>query len=1105
MSRVGLKIGLAATLLLLIAVTASAQTVSVESVSITPGETKTVNVVLDKVPSTGLSYVNMSVSITDPSVAEITDIEFPTWATLKDNSTLPSSTVWFKVGDLSDQVKAGDTNKVLATLKIKGLAEGTSDIKITVNSFQDDSYNEIKDKIATTPGTVTVSAVTPTPTPTPQKITIELIETTFKMTETGVDKIMHDKDQKITVKAYDVDEFWVGEVNGVHVSVLKYTLGDVIKTLVYNLDADETTTIEVIDAGTGDIKISKSFKAASKELSVDTSNLYPGLFYVRVSTTKNDKPVELNSSDPNKCYEGMVFIWLYATKPEIHISLENSRLPIVKGDNIIAKIKVYNAPLGVKVTYKIEGPIKKPYVDSFKLEKREMTVTIPTAILFTSEYGGTEGTYKLIVSVLKEIESIKFDIVDFEITFDVPTTAYLGTKIKFKGTVNIAETGSKEDDKKPENYVYVAIWLPNGTMVRYDGSLIKASEIDYTKGYYTRKCKVDSDGTWENDTKVLLDPSWDTGSYKVTALAVTTDTTINGERVYLHDDETIYINVKEPEIEFTMKEFTFARGEDFKFRGTATVEKGTVIVIASKDLDKLLDKNKLAEKGITMNKKGDKYYITTQVGADGTWETRKLYIAPDAPKMSYTIDAIIAKDKKGEVWSDWKDTITIRVVKAKLDANISRTSAPRGGEIVISGTTTLDYVYIYADDYPVLENVGDIPSDTEKFNADEWAKKDVRYKPYKVKVEDNKFSVKLEVDSRADVDTYTIYVIAPANPPEVDPTEDAMAQFSLTVTEFGFSWVPKEIRMVKGDEIDVYVKVNCDPDDVKVTGEFHGQGARVDEDEFGEFSKHNETEDGGWVYATIYPFYNDTLDKLVSEGEPDELLRPGMYTLTIHMYNRETGEEISEAETTIPVIVEEPVLNVDVPSEVKKGEPIVVKIDTNRGEKGYDYLYVVLDLGVKKMKYTRIALDENGDAEVEIPTAGISTGTYKLYVRDAMRTLPNIPNVDIEKWYDIDPTDSYAKYYNAQDDILWVGEVKIVEAAVTTPTTVTTNVTATVTTPTVTTTTTTPVTTTTTTVTTTTTTTAVTTTTTPKKPTPGFEAIFAIAGLIAVAYLLRRR
>ena len=884
---------------------------------------------------------------------------------------------------------------------------------------------------------------------------VEVDGVILNLKETGVDKVIHDENQTISVKIYNIDEWWVNETENVYAA--KYTMGDKIKILIYNLDADETTTIEVIDKDTGDIKMSESFKAASKEVYIDTAKLYPGFFYIKVSTTKNDKPVELNSSDPSKCYEGRVYIWIYATKPEIHISLENSRLPIVKGDNIVAKIKVYNTPLGVNVNYTVDGPIKKPYEGNFTLDEREKTIIVSTAEFFTSKYKGTEGTYKLTVEVLGEKESIEFDITGFKITIDVPTTVYLGNKVKFKGTVNIAESGSKEDDKTPENYVLVEIFGPNGT---------KLAE---------RYCRVDSDGTWENDSKVFFDPNWDTGSYRVTATAVTTNTTIDGEHVILSDDETIYIDVKEPEVEFTMDKFTFARGEDFKFRGTATVEKGTVIVIASKDLDKLLDKNKLAEKGITMKKKGDKYYITTQVGADGKWETKKLYVAPDAPKMSYTIDAIIAKDDKGEVWSDWKDSITIRVAKAVLDVNISRTSAPRGGEIVISGKTTLDYVYIYTDDYPVLENVGEIWSDTSKFNASEKAK-DERYKPYIVKVSDGKFSVELKVDAEADTGTYTIYVIAPSDLPWVDPTEDAMAQFGLTVTEFGFSWVPTEVRMVKGDEIDVYVKVNCDPDDVRVTAEFEGHGAKVKEKDFGEFSKHNETEDGGWLYATLYPFYNDTLDKLVSEGKPDELLKPGVYTLTLHMYNRETGEEISEAETKIPVIVEVPKLNVDVPSEVKRGEPIVVKIDTNRGEKGYDYIYVVLDLGVKKMKYTRIALDENGDAEVEIPTAGISPGTYKLYVRDAMRT---VPDEDIEDWYDIAPTDSYAKHYKAQDDILWVGEVKILETAP-----VTTTVTPTPTTPTPTPTTPPPTTTT---------------------PTPGFEAVFAIAGLLAIAYLLRRR
>uniref|UniRef100_A0A7C3UD06 EF-hand domain-containing protein n=1 Tax=Geoglobus ahangari TaxID=113653 RepID=A0A7C3UD06_9EURY len=164
MRRVCIKTGLIATLLLLIAATASAQTISIGDVSIAPGETKTVSVVLDQVPATGLSYANITVSITNPSVAEITNIEFPGWVpkSFRDNSTLPASTVWFKVGDLDERVNAGDMNVVLANLTIKGLSEGTSDITITVNSFQNDNYNEIKDRIAVIPGLITVISGPPT-------------------------------------------------------------------------------------------------------------------------------------------------------------------------------------------------------------------------------------------------------------------------------------------------------------------------------------------------------------------------------------------------------------------------------------------------------------------------------------------------------------------------------------------------------------------------------------------------------------------------------------------------------------------------------------------------------------------------------------------------------------------------------------------------------------------------------------------------------------------------------------------------------------------------------------------------------------------------------
>ena len=248
-------------------------------------------------------------------------------------------------------------------------------------------------------------------------------------------------------------------------------------------------------------------------------------------------------------------------------------------------------------------------------------------------------------------------------------------------------------------------------------------------------------------------------------------------------------------------------------------------------------------------------------------------------------------------------------------------------------------------------------------------------------------------------------------------------QKNLVTCPGGFSWVPDEVKMVRGEKVNVYVKVNCDPDDVVVKAEFEGMGVKIEEDNL-VFTKYNESNGVGWVYATLYPFYDESTNSLVDTGDPDDLLIPGVYTLTLHMYSAVTGEEISEAETTIPVTVVPLEIYVDVPSEVKKGEPIVVKIYTNRDEEGYDYIYVVLDLGVKKMKYSKIALDENGNAEVVIPTAEISPGTYTLYVRDAMRTVKG----DVEDWYDIPPTDAFAKYYNAQDDVLFIKIIEIVEA-----------------------------------------------------------------------------
>lgn len=137
-------------------------TIQIDNITVSKEASGTIQVLLDKVPSDGLTYVNVSVDIVNSSVAEFTGVElFPEWADMSSNSTFPSSTVWFKVGDLSDNVQAGDTDVSLATVTVEGLVNGTSDVDLTVNSFQNGSYGEIKDQVTTKSGEVTVGEIGP--------------------------------------------------------------------------------------------------------------------------------------------------------------------------------------------------------------------------------------------------------------------------------------------------------------------------------------------------------------------------------------------------------------------------------------------------------------------------------------------------------------------------------------------------------------------------------------------------------------------------------------------------------------------------------------------------------------------------------------------------------------------------------------------------------------------------------------------------------------------------------------------------------------------------------------------------------------------------------
>ena len=122
------------------------------------GGNATVPIVLASAPN-GISGYNITVALTDPSVAEITAVAFPDWAAMKSSSAVPSGKVVLQAVDMSIQVPVGATNVTLATLTVKGKAAGSTAITVTPDpglGVQDRSGDLYA--VTAVPGTLTVGA-----------------------------------------------------------------------------------------------------------------------------------------------------------------------------------------------------------------------------------------------------------------------------------------------------------------------------------------------------------------------------------------------------------------------------------------------------------------------------------------------------------------------------------------------------------------------------------------------------------------------------------------------------------------------------------------------------------------------------------------------------------------------------------------------------------------------------------------------------------------------------------------------------------------------------------------------------------------------------------
>ena len=1131
MSRKSLRIGIVALLILLMATaTATAQNVTRDlPVSVQPGETFSITLEHDlglagaitEVLPDGFTYVSCNlpedqVRITDN---EITFVPFGTSPVIY-NVTAPTeedtytfSGTWVDVNILTGEEVSGDVTGDAQLIVSTAPPQDSDNDGLTDDEEQQlgtDPNNPDTDGDGLNDGDeVNVYNTNPTLVDTDGDGYSDGIEV-----NAGTDPLDPTSYPAIGGIEFDTDKGWYFptatgpyrvEFKSVEVvdnnnGILQYTYveGETIKVVVTGLSSDYSATLELWKVGGTQPKWTKTISGPECEFDVPKK---VGDYDVRITIRDSNNNVVTTWTLAGVGYTLRFYTAPVTQLPTISIDVKTPE--VAKGDIAWFDITIKNAPGTATVDYTLIGPYDmsggalsdtNPGVTPVgtvlggSLTSTGGTVSVNTYVLCT-QYNAVPGTYKLTVRVrdggnVLKTESATFQLEDIEVDLASPMTAKIGEKVKIKGLTNVADTGTIYDDAYfggTSNGVTIVVTAPDRNVVVAGNPVTDANGVIQTSVYFSGAAPVSvSGGEWEIPTSLYLHPALSTGSYRIDV----TVTTAPG----LSETKTFYFTVTEPAMEFDFEKLSYVRGEEIVLKGSAEIaeEDDVRILIACREdptYTQLLEEYRLGT--FVVDTLGTRQGIAVFLSADKTFRTAEFHIDMNAPKRVYTFEAILFyRDVVGGVivWQEttYKAVGSIRVVKSTVNATLSETKLTRGAEVTLSGKANLDTVYLFTDKFNVFESVPRLPDDDNPFNRNQIVDENGNIvSPYAINTaEDGTFETILKINRDIRPDTYILYVFEPSDRTGqvFDPREDAIAMLAVQIIEFEIS-APDEIEIVRGDTVDIFVRVNGDPDLVAVRAEIEGRGVDVAEERL-QFIKYNES-GSGYLFATIYPFYNENTLSLDANFIPgaNELLSLGSYKMTIHLYRitaAGTEEHVSDKVVLLKIIP--PELKVECPSAVHQGEDIVVKIDTNRKSKGYDYIHVILDLGTDRLKFLYIPLDENGDAEVKISTAGFEPGKYTLYVRDTMGTDPRSGtgfNFDIH--YDYDPSKEYfaCKDVWAHDDRLEVKEIEVLEVGVPiatpTPTPATPTPTAT------------------------------------PKGIPGFEAVIAIVGLLAVTYLLRRR
>ena len=126
------------------------------SQTILPSGTTTYEIQMDNAPN-GLAGYDLYVTLADGTVADITNVAYPSWAQMTMNPTMPADSIRLGALDTNQQIYPGSTGPfTLATITVRGTTAGTSAIGLSNLNMDDDHGNAIDATM--NPGSITVGS-----------------------------------------------------------------------------------------------------------------------------------------------------------------------------------------------------------------------------------------------------------------------------------------------------------------------------------------------------------------------------------------------------------------------------------------------------------------------------------------------------------------------------------------------------------------------------------------------------------------------------------------------------------------------------------------------------------------------------------------------------------------------------------------------------------------------------------------------------------------------------------------------------------------------------------------------------------------------------------